>query len=68
MPYEKKKNDEKWMEQTPTHQMIKNTSNENILNTFNSEFSELEKALTFNGELMEQLQRTLSTVLEYNKA
>lgn len=80
--YEKRKNDEKWIcgncikklsdledsDLSDDDEIKTNPSNKDILDTFNSKFSELEKALTFNGEIMEQLQITIKTVLEQNKA
>lgn len=48
-------------------QKHKNPTNKDIINTMNKKFMELETALTFNGSVMEDLQKTLKTVLEENK-
>lgn len=42
-------------------------TNKDLLTAMNKKFSELVKSITFNGEMMEDLQRTVKMVLEENK-
>nr|CAH7759959.1 unnamed protein product [Callosobruchus chinensis] len=44
-----------------------NPSNGKILKVLNSRFAELEKAITFNGDMMEALQETIKAITEENK-
>nr|CAH7753439.1 unnamed protein product [Callosobruchus chinensis] len=44
-----------------------NPSNGKILKVLNYRFDELEKAITFNGDMMEKLQKTIEAITEENK-
>nr|CAI5862994.1 unnamed protein product [Callosobruchus analis] len=46
---------------------IENPSNKDVIKTINVKFAEIEKAITFNGEIMEQLQETIKSMAEENK-
>nr|CAI5829681.1 unnamed protein product [Callosobruchus analis] len=46
---------------------VENPSYGKILKVLNSKFAELEKAITFNGDMMEQLQQTIKVLTEENK-
>ncbi|CAH2010725.1 unnamed protein product [Acanthoscelides obtectus] len=44
-----------------------NPSNKDIMKTIQQKFSEIEKALNFNGEVMEGLQRTIKDISDENR-
>nr|CAH7759763.1 unnamed protein product [Callosobruchus chinensis] len=44
-----------------------NPSNGKILKVLNSRIAELEKAITFNGDMMDTLQKTIKAITEENK-
>ncbi|VEN49708.1 unnamed protein product [Callosobruchus maculatus] len=81
LAYEKRTCDEKWMcskcietiegsesepEDSETCSM-KNPSNKDILKAMNRRFTDLEHAITFNGEIMEELKNTIKVLTEENK-
>nr|CAI5847328.1 unnamed protein product [Callosobruchus analis] len=45
----------------------KNPSNKDLLKMMNRKFAEDEKALTFNGEVMDELQKTIKLITDENK-
>nr|CAI5827304.1 unnamed protein product [Callosobruchus analis] len=46
---------------------MKNSSNKDILKAMNRRFTDLEHAITFNGEIMEELRNTIRSLTEENK-
>nr|CAI5844385.1 unnamed protein product [Callosobruchus analis] len=44
-----------------------NPSNGDIMKALNIRFKDIEKALNFNGDKMEELQKDLRSVIEENK-
>nr|CAI5854169.1 unnamed protein product [Callosobruchus analis] len=76
--YEKRTCDEKWI--CNAYMEIKESSGseesddyckknptKNLLKVMNRKFAELEKALTFNGEIMDELQNTIKLITDENK-
>lgn len=74
LSYEKREIDEKWICNDCTNVdcsadeiLPTNPSNRDILNILNKKFAEMEKALTFNGSMMEDMQTTIKLLMEENK-
>nr|CAI5820244.1 unnamed protein product [Callosobruchus analis] len=82
LAYEKRIAKEKWLSSScatsgllaesgesdsPDDENVENPSNGKILKVLNSKFAELEKAITFNGDMMEQLQQTIKVLTKENK-
>ncbi|CAH1954127.1 unnamed protein product [Acanthoscelides obtectus] len=82
LAYEKRKTDQKWLcgrcgrnrhssssDQSDASDPVPmdNPSNKDIMKTIQQKFSEIEKALNFNGEVMEGLQRTIQAISDENR-
>nr|CAI5836230.1 unnamed protein product [Callosobruchus analis] len=78
LAFEKRQTDEKWVcsscavdtDDSPEdtdNEDSENPSNKDLLKVINLRFQELEKAVSFNGEIMEALQETLTSMKEENK-
>nr|CAI5864250.1 unnamed protein product [Callosobruchus analis] len=76
LAFEKRKTEVKWVCQSCSSgsssdcsddENSNNPSNKDILKTINKKFAELEAAVTFNGNIMEDLQNTIKSLAEENK-
>nr|CAI5841639.1 unnamed protein product [Callosobruchus analis] len=81
LAYEKRTCDKKWMSSKciETNEgsesqlkgseicSMKNPSNKDILKAMNRRFIDLEHAITFNGEIMEELRSTIRSLTKENK-